>query len=89
MIEQVHPRDLASWIRTLSAQGPAPLVLDVREPHEWQMASVKADGFELQAIPMRAVPVRMNELDAALSYRKQRDLFDPLECRISFHQDVL
>ena len=65
MIEQVHPRDLASWIRTLSDQGPAPLVLDVREPHEWQLASVKADGFELQAIPMRAVPVRMNELDAA------------------------
>ena len=49
----------------MSAQGPAPLVLDVREPHEWQLASVKADGFELQAIPMRAVPVRMNELDAA------------------------
>ncbi len=44
----------------MSAQGPAPLVLDVREPHEWQLASVKADGFELQAIPMRAVPVRMN-----------------------------
>ena len=33
--------------------------------------------------------INLNELDAALSYRKQRDLFDPLECRISFHQDVL
>ena len=65
MIEQVHPRDLARWLETLSAQGPAPLVLDVREPHELQLASVKADGFELQAIPMRAVPVRMSELDAA------------------------
>jgi len=65
MIEQVHPRDLAIWIRSMSAQGPAPLVLDVREPHEWNMASVKPDGFELLAIPMRAVPVRMNELDTA------------------------
>jgi rhodanese-related sulfurtransferase len=64
MIDQVHPRDLAHWLETVAPHG-RPLVLDVREPHEWQMASVKADGFEMQAIPMRAVPVRMNELDAS------------------------
>jgi rhodanese-related sulfurtransferase len=41
MIDQVHPRDLATGSVHVGA-GPAPLVLDVREPHEWQMASVKA-----------------------------------------------
>jgi len=63
MIEQVHPRDLDAWLQTVRIHGE-PLVLDVREPHEWQAASIKAGSFEMQTIPMRAVPVRMNELDA-------------------------
>jgi len=37
-------------------------VLDVREPHELQLASVKADGFDLQTIPMGVLPVRLSEL---------------------------
>jgi len=37
-------------------------VLDVREPHELQRASVKADGFDLQTIPMGVLPVRLSEL---------------------------
>ena len=63
MIEQVHPRDLATWLQAARAHGD-PLVLDVREPWEWQTASIHADGFELLTLPMRAVPVRISELDA-------------------------
>jgi rhodanese-related sulfurtransferase len=46
------------------------VVLDVREPWELQTASVKADGFELVAMPMRSVPARYMEL--------QRD--QPIAC---------
>lgn len=64
MITQIRPSDLASWIQQNQANGPA-VVLDVREPRELQVASVKPDGFELRTIPMSTVPVRLNELDPA------------------------
>ena len=37
--------------------GNAPRVIDVREPHEWDM-----DHITDENIPMGTVPVRMNEL---------------------------
>jgi rhodanese-related sulfurtransferase len=64
MIDQVHPRDLAAWLQAAQTHGQ-PLVLDVREPWELQTASVRAEGFELMSMPMRAIPVRLQELDAA------------------------
>ena len=64
MIAQVRPAGLAEWIRGQSAGRPA-IVLDVREPRELQAASVKADGFELVAIPMNELPARLAELDPA------------------------
>lgn len=39
------------------------MVLDVREPHELQIASVTANGFTLMAIPMGTIPARLAELD--------------------------
>ena len=63
MIEQIRPHALADWLDAARAQGENPVVLDVREPHELQIASVKADGFELQTIPMGVIPVRLSELD--------------------------
>ena len=39
------------------------MVLDVREPHELQTASVTANGFTLMAIPMGTIPARLAELD--------------------------
>jgi rhodanese-related sulfurtransferase len=41
-------------------------VLDVREPAELQIASVKANGFTLLTIPMGSVPARLAELDPQL-----------------------
>ena len=62
MLEQVRPGDLAQWLANAKAKG-TPVVLDVREPHELQVASVKPDGFVLLTIPMGIVPLRLSELD--------------------------
>ncbi len=62
MIAQVRPSDLSAWLETVRRHG-APVVLDVREPNELRVASVKADGFELVTIPMGVIPPRLNELD--------------------------
>ena len=62
MITQFRPRDLSTWLAQAATQG-TPVVLDVREPAEWQVASVKADGFTLLHMPMGTVPVRLAELD--------------------------
>lgn len=62
MIDQVPPQDLAAWLDHVRQFG-SPVVLDVREPHELQMASIQADGFTLLTIPMGVIPPRLNELD--------------------------
>ncbi len=62
MVVQVRPKDLAQWLHSVRALGE-PIVLDVREPHELQLASVTADGFTLLAIPMGQIPPRLAELD--------------------------
>jgi rhodanese-related sulfurtransferase len=62
MIDQIRPGQLAAWLQTMRVHGE-PVVLDVREPHELQMASVRADGFTLLTIPMGVIPPRLNELD--------------------------
>ena len=61
MITRVRPAELAAWFAA-NAAGTQPLVLDVREPWELQTASVRAEGFELRAIPMGEIPARLGEL---------------------------
>ena len=39
------------------------MVLDVREPGELAVASIKANGFNLLTIPMGVIPLRLAELD--------------------------
>ena len=64
-MQAIQPAHLDDWLQQAVAQKPGvqPVVLDVREPWELQTASVKADGFELIAMPMRSVPARYLELD--------------------------
>jgi rhodanese-related sulfurtransferase len=62
MITQFRPKDLATWLAQANQQG-TPVVLDVREPSELRIASIKADGFTLLTIPMGTVPLRLAELD--------------------------
>lgn len=64
MIEQVTPAALAAWLQAARG-GHEPLLLDVREPVEWRVASVHADGAELLQLPMRSLPPRLRELDPA------------------------
>lgn len=61
MIDQVQPAQLTDWVQSKAAFGTA-LVLDVREAWEVQTASIKAEGFALQLMPMHTVPARLNEL---------------------------
>lgn len=60
MIPQVRPAEFDAWLQ----QQPAkPLVLDVREPWELQVASVtQTDAFDLVTIPMNQIPGRLADL---------------------------
>jgi rhodanese-related sulfurtransferase len=62
MISQFHPKDLPAWLEQARAHGE-PVVLDVREPAELQIVSIKPDGFTLLTIPMGTIPARLSELD--------------------------
>jgi rhodanese-related sulfurtransferase len=62
MIEQISPSDLSAWFEKVKVHG-TPLVLDVREPHELQTASIAPKGFELLTIPMGSIVARLEELD--------------------------
>ena len=64
-MQHITPTQLRDWSTPAQAQlpdGQLPVVLDVREPWELQTASVKPQGFELVAMPMRSVPARVTEL---------------------------
>lgn len=62
MVDQVRPSQLATWFLATAGQG-VPVVLDVREIAELNVASVTPDGFELMVMPMASVPARLAELD--------------------------
>jgi rhodanese-related sulfurtransferase len=57
-LKQIAPTELAVWLSDTSREKP--LLLDVREPWEWQAARIEGS----QHIPMREVPARLGELDA-------------------------
>lgn len=61
MIDQVRPSQLPAWLAQHA--GERPLVLDVREPVEWQFASVAPEGAQLVRISMGEIPSRLQELD--------------------------
>lgn len=61
-MQQVSPAQFNEWIEKSSAHGQ-PLVLDVRETWECQLASIAPAGCEVQIMPMQTVPERIQELD--------------------------
>ena len=63
MIEQVTPSQLPAWLQSAADSAALPLLLDVREPAEWQVASVRVGGAELLQLPMHNIPPRLSELD--------------------------
>ncbi len=61
MIDQVRPSQLSDW---LARHGSGrPVVLDVREPIEWKIASVQPEGAQLVQMSMGEIPARLQELD--------------------------
>jgi rhodanese-related sulfurtransferase len=56
-MKQITPAELAAWIADGNRAGP--LLLDVREPWEYQAARI--EGSKL--VPMGEVPARLGELD--------------------------
>lgn len=64
-MESIHPAQFDEWLQSAAQQAPGvtPVVLDVREVWETQMAAIKADGFDLVHMPMHTVPARAMELD--------------------------
>lgn len=53
----IAPAELAAWLADERRQKP--VLLDVREPWEWQAARIEGSRH----IPMREVPARLGELD--------------------------
>lgn len=53
---QLQPKQLGAWLAQLDPQTK-PVVLDVREPYEFDLASPNAsESFEIIRMPMRSVP---------------------------------
>jgi rhodanese-related sulfurtransferase len=56
-LKNIAPTELAAWLADAGRQKP--VLLDVREPWEWQAARIEG----AQHIPMREVPARVGEID--------------------------
>ena len=56
-MNQITAGQLAAWLA--DAERDKPLLLDVREPWEWETARIEGS----QHIPMREVPARLGEID--------------------------
>lgn len=64
MIAQIRPAAFSQWLAAQTEQPP--VVLDVREPWEVSVASVKpvanTPTFDVLFMPMQSIPQRLNEL---------------------------
>ncbi len=58
-MRQIRPSELKTWLD--DAERPSPVLLDVREPNEFEYCRI--DGSI--PMPMASVPARCGELDAS------------------------
>jgi rhodanese-related sulfurtransferase len=61
-MQQVSPSQFNDWRQQASTVGQ-PLILDVRETWECQLASIAPEGCEVLIMPMQTIPDRLSELD--------------------------
>ncbi len=58
-MQQISPLELAAWLA--DSARPQPRLVDVREASEFEICAIAG----AQLMPMREVPARVGELDAA------------------------
>jgi rhodanese-related sulfurtransferase len=61
-MQQIYPAQFKDWLAQATTQGQ-PLVLDVRETWECELASIAPEGCEVVIMPMQTIPDRLAELD--------------------------
>jgi rhodanese-related sulfurtransferase len=61
-MQQVSPSQFNDWLQKAASAGQ-PMVLDVRETWECQLASIAPAGCEVLIMPMQTIPARLMELD--------------------------
>ena len=64
-MRQVAAPELAALCAALPPESGAAVLLDVREPWEVALATIRIDGAESLQMPMNQVPTRLAELDPA------------------------
>ena len=64
-MQQLSGADLVALHAGVGARQPRLLLLDVREPWEVALASIRLDGAVHVDVPMGQVPQRLGELDPA------------------------
>ena len=69
-MQHIGPRDFAALLAgaassalTATPAAALPLLLDVREPWEFELASLRANGLETLNLPMSQIVQRLGELD--------------------------
>lgn len=62
-MQHLSAGELADWLAASGPSRPAPMLLDVREPWEYELCHL-AGSF---LVPMQTVPSRIDELDAEAS----------------------
>lgn len=64
MIEQITPQHTTDWVNQHLSKNQQPLIIDVREPWEWAVASIQPPaGCELLPLSMGQIPAGLNQLD--------------------------
>jgi rhodanese-related sulfurtransferase len=66
-MKQITGQDLIGMAPSATpAAGTAlPLLLDVREPWEFELAAIRIEGLETRLMPMNSVPAEFERLDPA------------------------
>ncbi len=65
-MQHLGAREFAALLDSARASSPAaalPLLLDVREPWEFELAALRADGLQTLHLPMSDIVQRVGELD--------------------------
>lgn len=62
-MQQITPAQMADWATSVADRQP--VLLDVREDWECQIASVSPEGLQFVHMPMQSIPARLDELDKA------------------------